>query len=76
MGVLRVLDCSGDTAIAWDTEVADTVAQAEAAFDAMLAVRRMAFGRAAGAPPEEATLLRRFDPGLEEIIVVRPLQGG
>ena len=76
MGVLRVLDCSGDTTLAWDTELADTVAEAEAAFEAMLAARRMAFGRAVGAAREEATLLRRFDPSLEEIIVVRPLQGG
>ena len=76
MGVLRVLDSSGDTAIAWDADVGDTVAEAEAAFEAMLAARRMAFGRAAGAPPDDAVLLRRFDSSLEEIIVVRPLQGG
>ena len=76
MGVMRILDSTGDTMITWDTEVEQTVRKAEAAFERMVQSRHMAFARPAGAPAEEATLVRRFDARAEEIILVRSLQGG
>ena len=36
----------------------------------------MAFARPLGAPVEQAERIRSFDPSAEEIIWVRPIQGG
>ena len=77
MGTMRVLDATGDTAVAWDIEDTEAVREAEALFRKLLDdERRMAFARPAGASAEEAELIRAFDPTAEEILMVRPIQGG
>ena len=77
MGTMRVLDSTGDTAVAWDIDDEEAVRAAEARFRWLLDnERRMAFARPAGASAEEAELIRAFDPTAEEILMVRPIQGG
>lgn len=77
MGKLRVLDATGDTVVAWAPEDAEAVDQARAIFDRLVVgERRLAFAREEGAPSEDATQIRAFDPLAEEIIMVRPIQGG
>jgi len=76
MGTMRILDHSGDTAVTWDIDDEATVRAAEELFERLGAESKMAFARSAGAPPEEAERIRRFDPAAEEIIWVRPIQGG
>ena len=76
-GTMRVLDSTGDTAVAWDIGDAEAVREAEALFRRLLdGERRMAFARPAGAKADEAELIRAFDPAAEEILMVRPIQGG
>jgi hypothetical protein len=77
MGTMRVLDSTGDTAVAWDVDDAEAVRAAEALFARLLTEeRRMAFARPAGARAEDSELIRAFDPTAEEILMVRPIQGG
>jgi hypothetical protein len=45
VGLMRILDASGDTAIVWNVNVEGTVREAEALFDRMLAERKLAFAR-------------------------------
>jgi hypothetical protein len=75
MGLLRILDSTGDTTIEWSA-LDDTVKEAEATLTKLLASRHLAFARPAGAPADEAVQVKAFVPEAEEIIVVRPLQGG
>jgi hypothetical protein len=77
MGKLRVLDASGDTVVDWQIEDNEAVREAEALFQRLLVEeRRMAFGRPTGGKADEAELIRSFDPTAEEILIVRPIQGG
>lgn len=77
MGTMRVLDSTGDTAVAWDIDDEEAVREAEAHFRRLLDdERRMAFARPAGASVDQAELIRTFDPTAEEILMVRPIQGG
>jgi hypothetical protein len=77
MGKLRVLDAFGDTVTDWTVEDSEAVREAEAIFTRMLGEEhRMAFARPSGAPSEEAEMIRTFDPLAEEILIVRPIQGG
>jgi hypothetical protein len=76
MGTMRILDHSGDTAVTWDLDDEATVRAAEELFERLSAESKMAFARPPGAPAEEAERIKRFDPAAEEIIWVRPVQGG
>lgn len=77
MGKLRVLDPSGDTVVDWMIGDHETVREAEDLFSRLLTQeRRMAFARPAGGKAEDAEMIRSFDPTAEEILVVRPIQGG
>jgi hypothetical protein len=76
MGVMRILDQYGDTAVSWDVRDALSLRSAEALFADLTSRRRVAFARARGAPASETVLLKAFDPNAEEIIWVRPIQGG
>jgi hypothetical protein len=74
---MRVLDSTGDTAVTWDIEDEEAIRTAEAHFRRLLEnERRMAFARHAGANADEAELIRAFDPTADEILMVRPIQGG
>lgn len=76
MGTMRILDHSGDTAVTWDLDDETTVRVAEELFERLTAQSKMAFARSTDAPAYEAEQIRCFDPAAEEIIWVRPIQGG
>ena len=76
MGVMRILDRTGDSTLVWDAEVDETVRRAEARFDELLAARHLAFARAPGSVGADTEQIRRFDPAADEIIFVRPIVGG
>ena len=76
MGTMRILDHTGDTAVTWDIDDETTIRAAEDLFERLAAESKMAFARSPGASAEEAERIRRFDPAAEEIIWVRPIQGG
>jgi len=76
MGMMRVLDHRGDSVIEWELDDAGAVQQAEAIFNDKLRARQLAFARPEGATADEAERIFSFDPNVEEIIWVRPIQGG
>jgi hypothetical protein len=76
MGVMRILDRTGDTMIEWTGAVPESLRKAENSFNQLIDERQMAFGRRAGAMIDEAERIFSFDPALEEILWVRPIQGG
>lgn len=76
MGLMRILDHTGDTVVRWSLDDPATMAEAESIFRRLQGERKMAFARPAGAPADQASLIRRFDPAADEIIWVRPIQGG
>jgi hypothetical protein len=76
MGTMRILDHTGDTCVAWSLDDPLSLAEAEALFDRLRRERKIPFARAAGAPAADAERVTRFDPGAEEIVWVRPVQGG
>lgn len=76
MGTMRILDHLGDAAVTWDLDVETTVRAADELFERLTSESKMAFARRPGAPAEEAERIKRFDPSAEEIIWVRPIQGG
>ena len=71
-----LLDQSGDTAVTWDLDDETALRVAREIFEREAAQSKMAFARPTGAPVEEAERIRSFDPSAEEIIWVRPVQGG
>ena len=67
---------TGDTAVSWDLDDESAIRAAEEIFEREAAQSKMAFARPTGAPVEQAERIRSFDPSAEEIIWVRPIQGG
>jgi hypothetical protein len=77
MGKLRVLDSTGDTVLDWDVEDNEAVREAERLFRHLVDDEcRMAFARPADGTAADAELIRAFDPSAEEILMVKPIQGG
>jgi hypothetical protein len=77
MGILRILDQTGDTMIEWRTDDPASVAGVRAQFDQLVRAEKWhAFARDAGARADDATLVRDFDETAEEIVLTRPLMGG
>jgi hypothetical protein len=76
MGTMRILDETGDTTLEWTLDDTEALARAEKLFRKLIGERQMAFGRNVGTGVEEAERLYSFDPELEEILWVRPIQGG
>ncbi len=76
MGVMRILDHTGDRQVSWNVTDPASVRAAEQIFARQVRLRGLAFARPAGGTATEATLMRRFDPAAEELIWVRPIQGG
>jgi hypothetical protein len=76
MGIMRILDATGDTTVTWSVQDAATLERAEAVFEQMLKKRHMAFAVPSGGQADDAERVRAFDPGAEEIIWVRAIQGG
>ena len=76
MGRMRILDRTGDSVVEWQIDDQRAVQQAESIFKEKLLARHIAFARPQGATHEEAERIFSFDPNAEEIIWVRPIQGG
>ena len=77
MGVLRILDATGDTVVAWADGDAASVDAARAAFDHQLHRRhRVPFARRCGEPANRARPVTAFDPEAEEIVFAAPVMGG
>ncbi len=77
MGILRILDQTGDTTLEWRIDDPASLAAVRDEFDRLvLAEKWHAFARAAGARADDATLVRGFDADAEEIVLTRPLMGG
>jgi hypothetical protein len=76
VGIMRIIDSTGDTVIDWQVGDPVSTTEAEALFNRLQSERQMPFGRSTGAAAKDATLLRSFDAELEEIVWVRPVQGG
>lgn len=75
MGLMRVLDETGDSHVRWSVEDADSVRRARTAFDRC---RRsaVAYARPAGGAAVVATPISEFDPTVAEIIFTRPVVAG
>ncbi|MGH8996626.1 MAG: hypothetical protein ACRDYB_11430 [Acidimicrobiales bacterium] len=76
MGVMRVIDRTGDSRVAWRVDDETSVDRARAIFDRLHAERQLAFVRPAGSSAATAERVWTFDPGAEEILWVRPVTGG
>ncbi len=75
MGMIRILDRTGDRQVAWSEDDHDSIAAAQAVFEEH-AHAAVAYARAPGAPAAAARPIVRFDPAAEEIIFTRPVTGG
>jgi hypothetical protein len=74
MGVQIVMDRSGDTRHEFDTADTDAVARAEQRFEELTGkgFRAVALGKD-GSP---GTVMRHFDPTVEQSLFIPQLQGG
>jgi len=72
--VLRILDRSGDTVVAWEPGVKTEEKKAKTKFDEMAKMGYLMFAtEAPGKTPEQ---VRSFDPQAFEIVAVAPFKGG
>jgi len=71
---LRILDRTGDTAVAWTPGVKTEEEAAEKQFDLFRAQGYAMF--AAEAPGKQKEQIRKFDPKQFEIVAVPQFQGG
>lgn len=77
MGLLRIMDQTGDTVIPWDIDDDTSLQAAEAEFTHQLTRRhRVPFARRCGEPANQATPITAFDPTAEEILFAAPVMGG
>lgn len=74
-GTMHELNDKGDTKIVWDSENADEVAIAKAAFESARKKGMLAY-KAEGRKGERGEQIRTFDPDAERIILVKAIQGG
>lgn len=77
-GKISYLDRSGHTEVAWDTEAPNTVIAARQEFDRLLRGGYIAYAMDKDSPTGRftGTVIRSFDPLLEDIVMVPQLQGG
>jgi len=76
MGVMRIVDSTGDSSVTWAIDDVASVAEAEAVFARLAGERKIPFARTPCAPASDAERISVFDPALEEIVWVRPIAGG
>jgi hypothetical protein len=74
MGTMAIPDHTGHTSVAWRPDDLASVAVAERTFATLADQRLVPFARRA--PDDEFEQVRRFEAELDEIVWVRPLQGG
>ena len=76
MGVMRILDRTGDTVVAWDVADPASLAEAEALFARLTRECKIPVARPPAGAAGDAERIRHFDPALDEIVWVRPVAGG
>jgi hypothetical protein len=76
MGIMRILDATGDSTVSWSSEDAATCERAATVFEQMRCRKHLAFAVPAGGRAADAELVQSFDPRADEIIWVRAIQGG
>jgi hypothetical protein len=77
MGLLRIMDATGDTTLEWSMSDPVMTARAEEVFDHQLHVRgRVPFARCRGEAANRARPIAAFDPTVEEIVFAAPVMGG
>jgi len=76
VGVMRILDRTGDTVVAWDVADPASLAEAEALFARLTRECKIPFARPTAGAAGDAERIRHFDPALDEIVWVRPVAGG
>ena len=74
MGTMAIPDHTGHTAVDWRTDDPSSLRRAETTFATLARQRLVPFARRA--PLDEFEQIRSFDPQADEIMWVRPLQGG
>ena len=74
MRVMRILDSSGDAKVVWDVHDDEALTRAAKIFDGLAAEGEIAYER--NGPQTVASRVNAFNPDADEIIWVRPLQGG
>ena len=74
MGVLRILGPSGDTAVTWNPNDLDDVADVRRRFDEIVDEGYLVFEL--DPQTKEGEQIRTFDPKARELRAFRPLQGG
>lgn len=73
-GAIAVMDDSGDTKIAWDSDNPDEVENARASFRRL---RDKGYGAfKADKKGEKSETMHDFDPNAEKIIMSPPMRGG
>lgn len=74
MGVMAILDSTGDTRIMWDPNQKDEVDAAKKQFDDLIGKGYQAFAvKKRGGAGEK---VREFDPSAGKLILARPTVGG
>jgi len=74
MSTMAIPDHTGHTSVEWRPDDAASVRVAERTFATLTDQRLVAFARHSA--KDEFTQLRRFDAAVDQILWVRPLQGG
>lgn len=74
MGTMAIPDHTGHTSVAWRTDDPVSIRAAERTFASLTDQRLVAFARRS--PADEFEQLRGFDATVDQIMWVRPLQGG
>jgi hypothetical protein len=74
MGTMAIPDHTGHTSVEWRPDDPASVRAAARTFATLTEQRLVPFAR--HAPEGEFTQLRRFDAAADQILWVRPLQGG
>ncbi len=73
MGTMAIPDHTGHRALAWHPDDATSVREAEQLFTSLREQRLVPFARSGADMFEQ---IRSFDPTVDEVMWVRPLQGG
>lgn len=74
MGTMAIPDHTGHTALSWRADDPSSLRVAERTFTTLLGQRLVPFARRS--PADEFEQVRSFDARTDEIMWVRPLQGG
>lgn len=74
MGIMKILDSTGDSKIMWDPENEDEVDGAEAQFDVLIEKGFSAY--AVKKDGEKGRKIKKFTPNAGKIIMVPSIAGG